>query len=74
LTEAEMMNMGLNTTVQPKVDLNLGETVMVTKGVWQDTTGVITAVNDKNQTVTINIDMFGRETPVEISFTDVKKL
>ena len=74
LTDEEMQKMGLNQTVAASIDLEVGETVMVTKGVWEDTTGVITAVNDKNQTVTINIDMFGRETPVEISFTDIKKL
>ena len=74
LTEEEMLSMGLNATVKADIDLEVGETVVVTKGVWEDTTGLITAINDKNQTVTINIDMFGRETPVEISFTDIKKL
>lgn len=74
LTESEMISMGLHSSVQPKVDFAVGETVVVTQGVWKDTTGVITTVNDKNQIVTINIDMFGRETPVEIGFTDVKKL
>lgn len=74
LTETEMLSMGLHTNVQAKVDFAVGETVVVTEGVWKDTTGVITAVNEKNQIVTINIDMFGRETPVEIGFTDVKKL
>ena len=74
LTEQEMLNMGLDTVVKASSDLELGETIMVTKGVWEDTTGVITAINEKSQTVTINIDVFGRETPVEISFTDIKKL
>lgn len=74
LTEQEMLNMGLDTVVKASIDLELGETIMVTKGVWEDTTGVITAINEKSQTVTINIDVFGRETPVEISFTDIKKL
>lgn len=74
LTDEEMESMGLNATVKADIDLAVGETVMVTKGVWQDTTGIITAVSEKNQTVTINIDMFGRETPVEISFTDIRKL
>ena len=69
-----MLNMGLDTVVKASIDLELGETIMVTKGVWEDTTGVITAINEKSQTVTINIDVFGRETPVEISFTDIKKL
>ena len=74
LTESEMISMGLDTIHKKSMDLEVGETVMVTKGVWENTTGVITAVNDKIQTVTINIDMFGRETPVEISYTDIKKL
>lgn len=74
LTDEEMESMGLNAIVKADIDLAVGETVMVTKGVWQDTAGIITAVSEKNQTVTINIDMFGRETPVEISFTDIKKL
>ncbi len=74
LTEQEMVKMGLDTVVKASIDLELGETIMVTKGVWENTTGVITAINEKSQTVTINIDVFGRETPVEISFTDIKKL
>lgn len=74
LTESEMISMGLDSIQKKSIDLEVGETVMVTKGVWENTTGVITAVNDKMQTVTINIDMFGRETPVEISYTDIKKL
>jgi transcriptional antiterminator NusG len=34
---------------------------------------MVTAVNAQKQTVTINVDMFGRPTPVEISFGEVKK-
>ena len=41
-------------------------------GVWEDTTGVVRQIDHKNSTVTINIDMFGRETPVEISFNDIE--
>ena len=74
LTEAEMASMGLDTVVQASIDLEVGENVMVTAGVWKDTTAVVTAINEKLQTVTINIDMFGRDTPVEISFTDIKKI
>ncbi len=31
-------------------------------------------MNHGKQMVTINVDLFGRETPVEISFTDIRKL
>ena len=47
--------------------------VVVTGGAWKDTTGVISALSTQKQTVTINVELFGRETPVEISFADIKK-
>ena len=50
-----------------------GDMVVVIAGAWEDTTGVITAVNAQKQTVTINVELFGRETPVEINFAEVKK-
>ena len=73
LTEEEMKNLGINV---PKVviDFAVGDNVVVTSGVWKDTVGVIKAVNEGKQSVTINVDMFGRETPVEINFSEVKKI
>ena len=47
--------------------------IKIIGGVWKDTEGVITSMNENKQTVTINIELFGRETPVEVSFADVKK-
>ena len=73
LTEEEMLNLGIKVN-EVVVDFDLGDTVMVTKGVWEDTVGVIKGMNHAKQIVTINVDMFGRETPVERSFTDVKKM
>ena len=73
LTEEEMLNLGIKVN-EVVVDFDLGDTVMVTKGVWEDTVGVIKGMNHAKQIVTINVDMFGRETPVVISFTDVKKM
>ena len=40
----------------------------------KDTVGVIQTMNEGKQIVTINVDLFGRETPVEIGFADVKKM
>ena len=45
---------------------------MVLSGAWENTVGVIKGINEGKQCLTINVEMFGRETPVEISFTDVK--
>lgn len=73
LTEEEMKNLGINI---PKVvvDFAVGDNVIVTSGVWKDTIGVVKGVNESKQCITINVDMFGRETPVEINFSEVKKL
>ena len=35
---------------------------------------LIKRIDENRQTVTINVDMFGRETPVELDFTEVKKM
>ena len=56
------------------VDLETGDSVIVTGGAWKDTTGVITSVNHTKQTVTIEVELFGRATPVEISFSEVNKI
>ena len=71
LTEAEMRAMGIKTD-DIVVDFEVGDTVTVMNGVWENTTGIIKQINLNKQTVTISVDLFGRETPVEISFSDVK--
>ena len=72
LTEAEMRNLGIKTE-NVVVDFEEGDLIVVIGGVWKDTSGVITSMNHNKQTVTINVELFGRETPVEVSFADVKK-
>lgn len=75
LTEQEMRNMGIkNKSNDVQIDLELGDAITVTSGAWEGTTGIIKQINAHKQIVTINVDMFGRETPVEISFTDIKKM
>ena len=80
LTADEMRPFGIDggvVTGAPKprmvVDFEPGDMVVVIAGAWEDTTGVITQVNPQKQTVTINVELFGRETPVEINFAEVKK-
>lgn len=74
LTEEEMASMGVLIDTKASIDLEIGETIMITAGVWANTTGVINQINPNNETVTINVDMFGRETPVEINYSDIKKM
>ena len=71
LTDQEMFNLGIQAD-NISIDFAVGDMVTVTDGVWKDTVGVIQSINESKQIVTINIELFGRETPVEISFNDVE--
>lgn len=73
LTEEEMMSLGFKAP-DVVVDFAVGDTVVVTAGAWKDTVGVIRTVNESKQSITINVEMFGRETPVELSFSEIKKM
>lgn len=73
LTEAEMRPLGIKEE-NVVVDFKEGDMVTIIGGVWKDTVGVIQSMNESKQIVTINVELFGRETPVEISFAEVKKM
>lgn len=73
LTDEEMMPLGIKSQGL-LVDFEEGDTIVVTGGVWKDTIGAVQAMNHHKQIVTINVELFGRETPVEISFAEVKKM
>ena len=73
LTDEEMAPMGIHEP-ELEVDFEVGDEVKVIAGVWKDTVGQIRAINMSKSTVTIGVDMFGRETAVEISFLDIRKM
>ena len=56
------------------IDFEVGDTVTVVEGVWEGTVGKIRSINESKQSVTINVDMFGRETPVDFPFEHVHKM
>ena len=72
LSEAEMKPLGIRTS-NVSVDFEVGDTIAVVAGVWKDTLGIVQKIDYSKQTATINVELFGRETPVEISFAEVRK-
>ena len=72
LSDGEMKPLGIKTETV-FIIFTEGDTVNVIASVWKDTVGVIKQMNTNKQVVTINVDLFGRETPVEVSFADIKK-
>jgi len=56
------------------IDFAVGDTVTVLSGAWEGTVGVIQSMNEQKQSLSINVELFGRETPVELSFAEVRKM
>ena len=73
LTEAEMKPLGIRTDIL-SVDFDEGDMVAVVAGVWKDTVGVVQKMDRTKQTATLNVELFGRETPVEISFAEMRRM
>jgi transcriptional antiterminator NusG len=57
-----------------EIDLEVGETVRVTGGPFADFTGTIAEINLDQAKLKVLVSVFGRETPLELSFDTVAKL
>lgn len=73
LTEAEMKPLGIQKDVV-SADFKEGDMIMIIKGAWKDTIGAVQKMDYTKGTATINVELFGRETPVEISFEEVRRV
>jgi transcription termination/antitermination protein NusG len=56
------------------IDLEIGETVQVTEGLFKNFTGTIEAIDKDKGKVKVLVNMFGRETPVELDFSQISKI
>ncbi|MBU1557805.1 transcription termination/antitermination protein NusG [Patescibacteria group bacterium] len=56
------------------VDLQIDEAVIIIDGPFKDTEGKVIEVDEKSGKVKVLVSMFGRETPVELDFLEVKKI
>ena len=72
LTEEEMKSLGFKAP-EVEIDLDAGDMIKVVSGAWEGTEGSVKSINKKKQTVTIDVDIFGRATEVEIDFIDIQK-
>lgn len=73
LSDDEMKYLGINKETIV-IDAEVGDMVEVTASAWEGTVGSIKAINPSKQTITIDVEIFGRATSVEIAFADIKKL
>lgn len=77
LTEDEynsLMKRMESDTVKHKVDLSVGDIVMIADGPFKDLEGKVGEVDEESGKVKVLVSMFGRETPVELDFLQVKRV
>lgn len=79
ISEAEVMKMmernaqATTEKVRPKLDISVGEPVVVTDGPFANFNGVIEEVNEEKGKVKVSVSIFGRPTPVELDFHQIEK-
>jgi transcriptional antiterminator NusG len=60
--------------VKHTIDLSVGESVTITDGPFKELEGRVGEVDEERGRVKVMVPMFGRETPVELDFLQIKKL
>lgn len=73
LTEEEVRRMGVE-IIRHDINVKVGDSVRVISGPFESFIGSIEKINMDKQTFKVLISMFGRETPVELEFHQVKAL
>ncbi len=73
LTDEEIRNMGFE-EVEVKVDYDVNDSVKVINGPLEGFIGVVQEINKEKGKVKVLVSMFGRETPVELEFSQVQKI
>lgn len=59
---------------KPKVEFEVGQQVRVNEGPFADFNGVVDEVNYERNKLRVSVQIFGRETPVELEFNQVEKI
>ena len=73
LTEDEIRAMGFEEATI-NVDYDVNDSVQILNGAFKDSIGTVQEINKEKHTVKVLISMFGRETPVELEFSQIQKV
>ena len=73
LTDEEIRAMGFE-EASINVDYDINDTVQILNGPFKDSIGTVQEINKEKHKVKVLISMFGRETPVELEFSDRKSV
>lgn len=73
LSDAEVDALGVDTR-ETHLDYAVGDNVQIVDGPLEGFIGLVNAIDAENRKVNVTVSMFGRETPAELSFAQVKPL
>lgn len=77
LSDAEvkhiLKSMGIE-ELKPRMDISLGQLVRITSGAFENWSAKVVEIHPEKSKLKVLVDMFGRETPVELDYTQVEKL
>lgn len=78
LTEQEVDSilgkMGLSSASRMSMDIMPKQAIRILKGPFENMVGSVEAVDPERGVLTVLIDLFGRETPAEVPYSDVEKV
>lgn len=75
ISKEEMESLqGRSVYKEVKLDVNIGDTVVITHGAFKDSIANVLAVDEKKKVLTVGVDFMGGERKLEISFHEVKKV
>ena len=74
LTDEEVKRLGFEIIAEEDLDIAVGDFVKIISGAFQGYTGEVIELNFEKQKVRVNLEMFGRKTPMELDFKDVEKI
>lgn len=72
LTDDEIRAMGFESSIN--VDYDVNDSVQILNGAFKDSIGTVQEINKEKHKVKVLISMFGRETPVELEFSQIQKV
>ena len=73
LTDEEIRAMGFE-DASINVDYDVNDSVQILNGPFKDSIGTVQEINKEKHKVKVLISMFGRETPVELEFSQIQKV
>lgn len=75
LTETEvkqiLKSMGMDES-RTKIDVQVKQTIRIKEGAFEGWTAIISEINEERSKLKVLVNMFGRETPVELDFTQIE--